>query len=123
VASVIRTKGLGVDNWTARTYMQELVNQAEAAQLAAEDLNAALRSTGPGTSPRAFAAVQSLLAAGAMVSKMLWPQPSAARVDGTPLSETEESQRRTTLARGKFLRLALGIKGIPALESRRYARL
>src|SRR6266700_2265875 len=78
--------GLPLDDWTISVYMQELVNQAEAAQLAAEDFNDALRASPPKTS-RAFAAVQALLAAGAMVSKMLWPQPPTTNPDGTPLND------------------------------------
>jgi len=108
-----------VDNWTTAVYVRELVHQAEAAQLAAQEFNASLKSPGANGTARAFAAVQSLLAAAAMVSKMLWPKPSKFRFDGSPLKEAEEAQRKTTLDRGRTLRTALGIKGSPLLESRK----
>ena len=92
-----------MDNWTTAVYVRELVHQAEAAQLAAQEFNASLKSPGANGTARAFAAVQSLLAAAAMVSKMLWPKPSKFRFDGSPLKEAEEVQRKTTLDRGRTL--------------------
>lgn len=106
-----------VDDWTKSYYMRELINQAEAATLACEDLNAALNARGE--VPRAFASVQSLLAAGAMISKMLWPQPSKIDGNGKALDAAGEERRQRTILRGKALRDALGIKGIPILESRK----
>ena len=108
-----------MDNWTTAVYVRELVHQAEAAQLAAQEFNASLKSPGANGTARAFAAVQSLLAAAAMVSKMLWPKPSKFRFDGSPLKEAEEAQRKTTLDRGRTLRTALGIKGSTLVESRK----
>ena len=108
-----------MDDWTTAVYVRELVHQAEAAQLAAHEFNASLKSPGGNGTARAFAAVQSLLAAAAMVSKMLWPKPSNFRFDGSPLKEAEVVQCKTTVDRGRTLRTALGIKGSPLLESRK----
>lgn len=47
-----------MDDFVARAYMTELVHQGEAAQIAAQDLNASLSKHDV---PRTFAAVQSLL--------------------------------------------------------------
>jgi len=69
-----------VDDWTTAVYVRELVHQAEAAQLAAHEFNASLKSPGANGTARAFAAVQSLLAAAAMVSKMLWPNPQQVQI-------------------------------------------
>jgi hypothetical protein len=108
-----------MDTWITGVYMRELVNQAEAASLASEAFNSSLQSSEAGGIGRAFAAVQSLLAAGAMVSKMLWPTPSKLRVDGSALDEREEEQRQNTLARGRTLRSELAIKRCPPLETRK----
>jgi hypothetical protein len=79
-----------VDSWHVRTYLEEIVNQADIAQLAVEDLNHALRTHARG--PRPWAAIQSLLAAGAMISKLL---------DPNPFSKNE--LKRFTLDRGQEL--------------------
>ncbi len=54
-----------MDDWRLGIYLRELTHQGEAAEIAAADLNAALGAAVAGV-PRAFAAVQSLLAAAAM---------------------------------------------------------
>ena len=107
-----------LDEWALAVYMRELVGQGEAAQLAAVEFSQALRQPMGGV-PQAFAAIQSLLAAGAMISKLLWPTPLDTNIDGTPLSAQDEASRQRTLARGKRLRSELRIKGIPILENRK----
>ena len=106
----------GPDDWALQAYMRELVEQGEAADLAAAEFNAAMNSAQPVV--RAYAAIQSILAAGAMVSKLLWPTPADQNIDCTPLSDEDEHARQRTLARGKRLRTELKIKSIPILESR-----
>lgn len=108
-----------MDDWTAGVYVRELLNQSEAAQIASDDLKRALASDALDSVARAFAAAQLLLAAGAMVSKMLWPQPPATRLDGSALSDAQARQRQRTLDRGRHLRDALVIKSIPILENRK----
>lgn len=105
-----------MDDFVAGAYMTELVHQGEAAQIAEQDLNASLSKHDVS---RTFAAVQSLLAAAAMVSKLLWPQPPKIVPNGSPLSLDQEAQRQNTLDRGRALREGLQIKGIPVLESRK----
>ncbi len=90
-----------MDAWITRTYIQELRNQAEAAELAAEDLDAALNT---GNVARSFAAVQALLAAGAMVSKMIWPSPRSPK---------------WSRDRGEHLEQTLGVASMEVLRSRR----
>jgi len=106
------------EEWATSVYIKELANQAEAAQIAAEDLNAALALALAGI-PRAFAAIQGLLAAGAMISKLLWPKPSSLNEDGSQLSPEDANRRAATLERGRRLRRELKIKGIPILENRK----
>lgn len=107
-----------LDEWALAVYMRELVEQGEAAQLAAVEFSKALQQPRGGVPP-AFAAMQSLLAAGAMISKLLWPTPLDTNIDGTPLSAEDEAARQRTLARGKTLRAELNVKSIPILENRK----
>lgn len=107
-----------IDDWTIQTYLRELVNQAESAAIAVKDFNAALNSGVDGIS-RAFAAVQSLLGAAALISKLLWPQPSSRKPDGTSLTDEDEERRTYAIARGRQLKELTEIKGIPILENRK----
>jgi hypothetical protein len=107
-----------LDEWALSHYMRDLVVQGEAVQLAAVELSNAMQQLMGGV-PEAFAAIQSLLAAGAMTSKLLWPTPPNTNIDRTPLSAADEAARQRTLARGKRLRAELSIKAIPILESRK----
>src|SRR5438105_9655592 len=99
-----------------KVYVGEVLNQVEAATLAIGDFNAATGSRG--SVARAFAAVQALLGAAAMLSKLLWPNPASLTVEGKPLDEDQEKDRRRTIARGRALRIALGMKGPSALDNR-----
>jgi hypothetical protein len=108
-----------MDDWFTEVWMREFVYQAEIAVLAAGDLNQAIAYPAEGSVTRAFMAVQSLLGAGAMVSKMLWPQPPKMNLDGTSLTGLQESERQVTVGRGKYLRRVLQVREIPILESRR----
>jgi hypothetical protein len=107
-----------LDEWALAVYMRELVEQGETAQLAAVEFSKTMQQPRGGV-PAAFAAMQSLLAAGAMTSKLLWPTPLDTNIDGTPLSAEDEHARQRTLAGGKMLRSELSIKSIPILENRR----
>ncbi len=113
------TKSYISDEWALELFLRELEHQHEAAHLAVSDLNQALAQPTTMSTARAFAAVQSLLAAGAMVSKILWPQPSPTNPDGSPLTDDDEVLRQLTIERGRALRAALGIKAVPVLESRK----
>lgn len=84
-----------MDDFVAKTYMREIVNQGEAAQIAAQDFNAACVKN---DRSRTFAAAQLLLAAAAMISKLLWT--------------------KRTNDRGPILRAKLQIGEIPVLKSR-----
>lgn len=107
-----------VDDWTIQTYLSELVNQAEAAELAVGDFNAALNGGARGVA-RAFASVQALLGAAALISKLLWPQPPSRNANGDSLTSGEETQRAYTIARARRLRELTAIKALPILESRK----
>ncbi|MFT2815648.1 hypothetical protein [Leifsonia sp. A12D58] len=107
-----------IDDWTIQTYLGELVNQAEAAELAVADFNAALAGGARGVA-RAFASVQALLGAAALISKLLWPQPPSRNANGDSLTSDEETQRAFTIARARRLRELTAIKGLPILESRK----
>lgn len=105
-----------MDEWVTRIYVNEVLAQAEAAEIAAADLQAAVRAV---NFARAFAAAQSLLAAGALISKLLWPNPVNVRPNGEPLNQSEESLRQATLLRGRTLRSVLRAKDLPILENRK----
>jgi hypothetical protein len=105
-----------MDDWVTRIYVNEVLSQAEAAEIAAADLQTAVRAV---DFARAFAAVQSLLGAGAMISKLLWPNPARARPNGEPLNQAEEALRQATLLRGRTLRSVLKAKDLPILENRK----
>lgn len=75
-----------MDDFVAGTYMRELVNQGANAQIAAQDFNAALVAAHDCDAAlvknyvsRTFAAAQLLLAAAAMISKLLWTKPKNKR--------------------------------------------
>lgn len=108
-----------IDRWALAVYMRELQYQQEAADLAVQSFNAALARREGGGVPPAFAAVQAILASGALVSKMLWPQPPRSTEGGQPLTASQEAQRKNTKARGAALRKELGIRSMPILESRK----
>lgn len=108
-----------IDGGVLAVYMRELQYQQEAAALAVQSFNAALASRERGGVPQAFAAVQGILASGALVSKMLWPQPPKLTDSGQPLTTAQGAQRKNTKARGAALRKALAIKSMPILESRK----
>jgi hypothetical protein len=93
-------------------YVRELVHQTEAAKFAVGELNAALVAPRSGTG-RAFAAVQSLLAAAAMISKILWHQSQE------PDDEAGRARRQFAVDRAKALRSALVLRSVPVLESRK----
>jgi hypothetical protein len=79
--------------------------------------NTALNSRNNSITARTFAASQSLLAATAMISKLLWPLPQPrTHVNGTPLSakEKREATVRANL-RGEVLRYELGEEELSAL--------
>jgi hypothetical protein len=97
--------------------MREILIQYQSADLAIDALDVAVQKGRP--VHEAFAAVQSVLAAAAMVSKLLWPQPPTRQVDGSELTPEQESERRVAIERGRFLRTELGIRSVPVLESRR----
>lgn len=105
-----------MEDFVVRTYINELIHQGEAAHIAVQDFNTSLNNQ---DGPRTFAAVQSLLAASAMVSKLLWPHPPNILPNDSPIEPDQEEHRQFTLARGRTLRKALKIKGIPVLESRK----
>ena len=92
-------------------YMGELVHQAETLEIAAGQFNEGLHSRDSDNVRRIFAAVQSLLGAAAMMSKLLKPDPPGFRWDGSPLSPEETRQRKLSIDRGKQLRDALLVKG------------
>ncbi len=83
-------------------YISEVLHQAEAATIAASQLNRAL-SSDRGV-PEAFAAIQLLLGAGAMLSKLLWAKPN---------------QGKTAVERADQLRTVLDLEASPVLESRK----
>lgn len=97
--------------------MQELCNQAEAANLAVEDINklAAPTVTDDDMS-RGFAGTQALLGVGAMVSKLLWPNKPQRHRGAT--AAMYESQCQATSMRGQHIRAELGVVGEPILEKR-----
>jgi len=102
-------------------YVGEVLHQVEAAALAIVDLKGAvLDESDPSLSiPRAFAAVQGLLGAAAILSNLLWPNPASKTVDCEPLSADREQARQRTLARGKALRKTLGVTGASPLQNRK----
>ena len=102
-----------------RPYVKELVNQANSSLAAARrwnELGLRVRTAaGSGRSDDRpsiadwFAVAQSILAAAAMFSKILWPNPT---------SDLDEEDREWMRRRGKSLRRALKITSNRALESR-----
>lgn len=111
-----------MDDFQTGVYVKELFNQCQSAFFAADDFNAALTSEqnrpASVTVGRAFTAIQGLLSAAAMVSKMLWPNPPSVGTDGKPLDEEQQALRQWATERGRVLRQPLGIKAMPILERR-----
>ena len=101
------------ERWKFHYYMRELVQQYEFAKVAARTLNNIAESKERDATPT-FAALQSVLAASAMMSKILWPAPPQKREAGSPAAEW-------TLRRGPLLRSALEIEE-PHVLSRRAVR-
>jgi hypothetical protein len=58
-----------------KIYLAEVENQSDAGWIASEAINLALKG-GPHANSQAFAAVQSLLTAAALISKLMWPASS-----------------------------------------------
>ena len=104
-----------IDDWTLAAYVRELVDQGQAAELAMTEFASALTTATP--IARAYAAIQSLLAAGALVSKVLWPNPP--RFNGVDGTQLDEVWRHRAIERGRRVRAELLITGIPILESRK----
>jgi len=113
-----------MDDWETGVYIHEIINQCEAVELAVNGFNSALQANSSGSVPLAFANVQSILAASAMLSKLLWPQPSARDRDGNRLTGEAEQQRLRTVQRGRSLRtlLIVGSDNTQPLEDNRTVR-
>lgn len=103
-----------MDKWVLNVYMEELCNQAQAALIAVEALNKATENP-PEDFPRAFAAAQGLLGAGAAMSRLLWPSDPPK----SSASEDLKRQKRATQRRGRLLRAELGVGDLPALKQRK----
>ncbi|MHB1432165.1 MAG: hypothetical protein ACYCVZ_08640 [Streptosporangiaceae bacterium] len=99
-----------MDGWSIEIYMREIVNQVENVRLAAQDINETLTAREQNAATRVtrtFMALQSLLAASSMISKLLLPNPVSLDREGNRLIGEAELQRKRTLERGKTLRKLL----------------
>lgn len=107
-------------------YIDEIVNQADAAMYSAQSLNDLFQRAGQPGRPGAdmtgvFVSVQGILTAGALISKILWmSQPQRAPGCNCPPDPEAQAKHDEAKARCKRLRKELGISGdIPELSSRR----
>jgi hypothetical protein len=107
----------GLSDWAAETYLREILDQVESAQLAIAGFNFHLGQHDPRTTSQVFAAAQSLLGAAAQISKLIWPRPPAPRRND-PEHASKERLRAFTLSRGNRLRELLSIDALPVLEGR-----
>lgn len=96
-----------MDDWELSIYIREVINQAETVKMAAQDFNSTRTHPQQDSVPRAFMAVQSILAASSMISKLLWPNPSPVDRHCQKLIGEPEQQRKRTINRGKSLRKIL----------------
>lgn len=100
------------NEWVERVYLGELLNQTKLARAAISDLRRAWvldTRHDPLATTRAFAASQSLLAAVAMISKMLWPDER---------NQAPGAKEMRARARAGRIRTALDLEGTAPLQPR-----
>jgi hypothetical protein len=96
-----------MDDWELNIYVQEVINQCVTFEISMSNFNLALQAPSPDSVSLAFENAQSLLAAAAMISKLLWPNPSSHDREGHRLCGEAEQRRLRTVKRGKELRKVL----------------
>ncbi len=114
-----------MENWQLAMFIREVGNQADTFDIAGKDFNTAYGSLGSSNPDadeqwtRLFMALQAMVGAAAMISKLLWPNSSMLDFKGDPLDEEGLRMREIRIARGGALRNALDVKAIPILQSRK----
>lgn len=96
-----------------RIFILELVNQANAAKLSAEDYNAARdrvsSSFDPDDQARCFLGVQGMLTAAALMSKILHASPAKPKWCSCTLPDEKQEQHTRAVARCAAVRAAIGV--------------